>query len=639
MRVYSSRLLGREPSLVLHGGGNTSVKVTERDFFGDELEVLYVKGSGWDLATIEKAGFSPVRMDTLTRLAGITDLRDTDMVTQQRTALLDPYAPNPSVEAILHALIPFRFVDHTHTDAVVTLTNSPDGEARIRALYGDRVLYIPYVMPGFILARTIAEMTAETDWSKLEGMVLLNHGLFTFHDDAQQSYERMITLVSEAEEALKADGAWDAPHQSSRTDSADLVHLSTIRQQVSLEAGRPMLAILDHADAARGFAERDDVFEIATRGPITPDHVIRTKRVPLMVSDDPHADRETYAADYRAYFHAHATEGLTMLDCAPRWAVWPRRGTIAFGESAKRAQQVADISRHTVRAIQWGEALGGWTPLDPRHIFEVEYWELEQAKLKRGGSSPPMQGRVALVTGAQHGIGAAVASALRAEGAAVCALDLDPQVERTYAGIDSLGVVCDVTDSDAVNAAVHACVERFGGLDIVVTNAGNFPLSQSLDTIDDGDWERSDSLNLTSHMKVLRAATPFLKLGIDPAVVIIASRNVLAPGPGVASYSAPKAALTQLGRVAALELAPHGVRVNTLHPDKVFDTALWDDDKLQARADHYGISVAEYKRQNLLRMEVRAEDVGALAAAMASPTFRCTTGAQVPVDGGSNRVV
>ena len=636
LRAYPSQLLGREPSLVLHGGGNTSVKLEVPDFFGDPTEVLYVKGSGWDLASIEPAGFSPVRLDVLKRMAALDALTDADMVREQRVAMLDPTAPNPSVEAILHAVIPFRYVDHTHADAVVTLTNTPDGEARIRALYGERVLYIPYVMPGFVLAREVYRLTKDVDWSKVEGMVLLHHGVFSFADDARESYERMIRLVDEAERSLCEHGAIDAP-ATGEGARPDPIALATLRRRVSDVAGRAMIARFDGRPEAHGFASRPDAADLATRGPVTPDHVIRTKRVPMMFTGDVEAVGR-YAEAYRGFFARHDDGALTMLDPAPRWAVWKDRGVVSFGASAKAADQVKDIAAHTARCFQWGEALGGWTPLGEKDLFEMEYWELEQAKLKKGGATPPLAGQIALVAGGATGIGKATADALRQQGAAVCVLDVRPEVEA-FAGKDALGIVCDLTDRAQVDAAVTRCVETFGGLDIVISNAGTFPPSQPIAELDEETWTRTLDVNVSGHLRVLRAAAPYLERGVSPSVLVVASKNVPAPGPGAAAYSASKAALTQLARVAALEMGPKGVRVNMLHPDKIFDTELWTEEKIRLRAAHYGLSVEAYKRSNLLGLEVVSADVAKIACALVSETFRATTGAQIAVDGGNDRVI
>ncbi len=645
LRVYTSRLLGQQPDLVLHGGGNTSVKITEKDLFGDDEDILYVKGSGWDLSTIEAAGFAPVRLGTLLHMAGFDQLSDTDMVRMQRAAMTDPYAPNPSVEAVLHAIIPFRYVDHTHADAVVTITNTPAGEQKIRDILGDRVLIIPYVMPGFILARKIYDMTRGIDWAQYDGMVLLQHGVFTFADDARQSYENMIELVSIAEHYIEEQagpGSAAPPAPAAEVADAGLRMLAGVRKQVAAARGAAVYALLDDTDDAHAFASLDTVDSIATRGPLTPDHIIRTKQSPLILGAD--NDPETtavddYAAAYRAYFDRNAGAHQTCLDPAPRWAVWKQHGLVAFGATLKEAGIIADINRHTISAICVAEQLGGWQALPEKDLFDMEYWELEQAKLGKQKASPEFQGKVALVTGAASGIGRACVEALLARGAAVAALDINPAIDGMYNRDEVLELVCDVTDGVRLHQSVRQSVRRFGGLDIVVSNAGVFTANETIESMDDDTWRLSMAVNLTSHEQLIKHCVPFLRHGIDPAIVIIASKNVPAPGPGAGAYSAAKAGLTQLARVAALELGKDGIRVNTIHPNAVFDTGVWSDEMLQARANSYGISVEAYRTRNLLHTGVRSKDVAAMACAMAGATFAKTTGAQVPVDGGNERVI
>jgi rhamnose utilization protein RhaD (predicted bifunctional aldolase and dehydrogenase)/NAD(P)-dependent dehydrogenase (short-subunit alcohol dehydrogenase family) len=639
MRVYSSRLLGREPSLVLHGGGNTSVKAEVTDLLGDSKPVLHVKGSGWDLATIEAPGFAPVCLETLKRMAELLELSDPDMVRGQRAAMTDPYAPNPSVEAILHAIIPFTFVDHTHADAVVTLTNTPGGEARIRELYGERVLVVPYTMPGFVLAKVIWQMTQNVDWSQLEGMVLMNHGVFSFADDVRASYERMIELVTLAEEAMEKVGAKVTTASAATVGATALQQLAGTRRAVSQARGEPTIARWNDSPEAVGFANLPNVADIATRGPLTPDHVIRTKRVPLILSNEPENAVKNYGKDYRAYFDRNASADLTCLDPAPRWAVWPGHGVLAFGASVKEAGIIGDITAHTLRAIQKAECLSGWQALPEKDIFEVEYWDLEQAKLRKAGPSATHAGKIALVTGAASGIGRACAEALHKQGAAVMALDIDPTVETQFNAADFVGRVCDVTDNAALQAAVDETVRCFGGLDIVVSNAGTFPSNSRIDAMDNSVWDRSLQINLSSHEQLLQCCIPYLQRGIDPAVVFMCSKNVTAPGPGAAAYSVAKAGLTQLARVAALELGSQGIRINVLHPDAVFDTAIWTDEVLENRAKHYGMTVQEYKTKNLLKVEISSKDVAELACAVLGPLFAKTTGAQIPIDGGNDRVI
>ena len=636
LRAYTSRLLGQSDDLVLHGGGNTSVKDTVTNIFGEQEEILFVKGSGHDLKTIGTDGFAPSRLAHLQRLAELDTLSDTDMMRELRCSMINPAAPAPSVEAILHAVIPHKYVDHTHTDAVVTLSNTVGGEQRIREVYGDDILVLDYVMPGFILAKQVYEATRDIDWSAYRGIILLHHGVFTFSDDAREAYEEMIRIVSEAENHLVSDTkSVGASDEAPEGVGVDPLEFAKLRRALSDERGGPMVARFSPS----GFAELDNIGDCARRGPVTPDHVLHTKRVPMLVTGDAAADVTAYAGEYQQYFDSNATEGLTCLDRAPRWAVYPGSGYATFGINGKRLRICSDIIEHTVKCIQWGEQLGGWEALPASDIFALEYWELEQAKLKKPASDNEFEGRVALVTGAASGIGRAAALRLISEGACVVSLDIDPAVAEVSDSVLYLGLVADLTDSAAVTAALEQAVLHFGGIDILFSNAGSFPPSSPIDATDDAAWSQALGLNLDSHFKVLRAAIPYLREGIDPAVIINASKNVPAPGPGAGAYSAAKAALTQLARVAALELADDGVRVNVLHPDAVFDTGIWTDEVLQARADKYGLSVADYKRRNLMATEVSADDVASAVIALADSTFAKSTGLQITIDGGNERTV
>jgi len=632
LRVYTSRLLGQDTSLVMHGGGNTSVKAKVSDFFGIEHQVLYIKGSGWDLATIEPKGFAAVKMDALLRMAAIKQLSDADMVRQQRAAMLDPNAPNPSVEAILHAIIPYRFVDHSHADALVAITNTPGGRKYVETIYGKRVLIVPYVMPGFILARKVYEMTRGLDWSMCEGIVLLNHGLFTFANTAKESYEKHIRLVTEAEGFIKGITRKPSLNILARRvfqQRTDLLGLARLRQSVSRIQGKAVIALLKKDDQSIAFSQLKNIKALAVRGTLTPDHVIRTKPKPVIIGKDIEGDIKVYAKAYQAYFDRYNTGDLKCLDLAPRWAVWPDHGVVAFGQTMGEARIISDIVDHTMEAVQRAEAMGGWKVLKEKDLFDVEYWELEQAKLSKNPKPLSLQGKVALVTGAASGIGKACVERLKACGANVIGLDIK----------EGASIKCDVTKSSDIKNAVETVVRRFGGLDIIVSNAGVFPPSMDIKDMDQAVWEKSLQLNLTSHQRLMSAAIPFLTHGIDPTIIIIASKNVPAPGPGAGAYSVAKAGLTQLGRVAALELGGKGIRVNMVHPNQVFDTAIWTREVLEKRARHYGLTVEQYKTNNILHTEITSYDVADLVCAMAGPAFSKTTGAQVPIDGGNERVI
>lgn len=637
-RVYTSRLLGRDSALVLHGGGNTSVKITEKDFFGDDVSLCYVKGSGWDLGTIERAGFSPVRMEALVKMSKLPTMSDEDMVLQQRAAMTNPNAPAASIEAILHAILPFRFVDHSHANAIAALTCNADGEARVQEVYGKRVIVVPYVMPGFILAKTIADLISGRDLRAegIQGMVLLKHGLFTFDDDAKKSYELHIEMVTMAEEYLAKKSA-NAPAAKAEA-SQDLLALAKLRQAVSKLRGLPQIARLNSSAEAVGYANLPSVADFGTRGPLTPDHSIRTKRAPAFIGEDMGASLQAFADDYAAYFNRNAS-GQTMLDAAPRFAIWPNQGVLSFGDTAKDANIVADIAASTLTTVQLGEAVGGWQPLPEKDIFDIEYWDLEQAKLRKGPARKIHQGKIALVTGCAAGIGFAIAESLAEQGAQVVGLDIDKEIPDIMKKIGGIGIVVNLTEDKPVQDAIDFVVREFGGIDIVVSNAGIFPKNDHLDVMVQTDWDRTISINLTSHQKLMNKVVPFVKVGCDASIIFVGSRNFKAPGPGASAYSCSKAALTQLCRVAALELAPNRVRVNIVHPDAVFDTKLWTPEALQKSAERYGMTVEEYKTKNLMKVEIKSKDIGNMVSAMAGPLFSKVTGAQIPVDGGNDRVI
>ncbi len=639
LRVYTSRLLGRNPSLVLHGGGNTSVKIKEKNLLGEEETLLYVKGSGWDLETIEAAGFSPVRLNHLLKLAKLKVLSDPQMVNELRTHMTRASAPTPSVEAILHATLPYKYVDHTHADAVITVTNTDGGLKRIKEIYGDSVVIIPYVMPGFDLARLCAERFAADAGPQTRGMVLMNHGIFSFAETAKESYERMIELVTRAEEYLDKHKAWSLPAPIGKAGAAPArKDIAALRREISAATGFPMILAVHSDPVSLVFANRKDIAKISQQGPATPDHVIRTKRVPLVGRDVP-----AYMKSYKQYFTKLAPKAktpVTMLDPAPRVVLDKELGVCAVGRSAKDAAIVFDIYEHTMEIIQRAELLGGWKALPAKDIFDVEYWDLEQAKLKSGSKPPAFAGEVALVTGAASGIGKACVESLLARGAAVVGLDIQPAIETLFKRKDYLGIKCDVTDEFQIQQALERAVRAFGGLDMLVLNAGIFPAGCRIDALSTHEWNKVMRINLDSNLVFMREAHSLLKLAPQGGrVVIIGSKNVPAPGPGAAAYSASKAALNQLARVAALEWGGDHIRINSLHPNAVFDTGIWTDTVLKARAKHYGLTVEQYKKNNVLKTEVTSRDVAELAAEMCGPLFAKTTAAQVPVDGGNERVI
>lgn len=660
LRVYTSRLIGGEPDLVLHGGGNTSVKTTVRDALGEQVRVLCVKGSGADLADVEPAGLPAVELEPLLRLRAMEALDDEAMVRELRRRLLDPHAPNPSVETLLHAFLPHRFVDHTHADAILALGNQPDGAARCRAVFGDEVAILPWIMPGFPLAKAVA--AAVESRPDCQGVVLLHHGLFTFGDTARQSYERTIALVDRAERhvagrpvpaMLRGD---PPPLPAAERRALWRRALPLLRGALAgAEPAARVVAEVRAGDAVASFAAHADARALCATGPITPDHALRTKGRYLFLSRGEAVDRDLLrrAVDgfvdwYAGYFERSAAPrgAAAMRPPPPVVAVVEGAGLCAFQPRREAARAAADIAEHTVRVWAQGRDLGRFTPLSEDELAAMEYWPLELAKL--GRQRPPvLSGQVALVTGAAGAIGCGIAEVLLENGACVLLTDLDSARLQVVAArlarfADRLATeVCDLTDAAAVARLFDACVLAFGGLDVVVPNAGVGHVGELAD-LDPVQFERVLAVNTTATLHVLRHAAAVLRdQGTGGSVVLQVSKNAFAPGRGFGAYSASKAAVLQMGRIAALELAAHGVRVNMINADAVFGddevpSRFWQEigpERMRARGLDAAALRAFYRERNLLKVAVTPRDVGEAVLFFASARTP-TTGAVLPVDGG-----
>jgi rhamnose utilization protein RhaD (predicted bifunctional aldolase and dehydrogenase)/NAD(P)-dependent dehydrogenase (short-subunit alcohol dehydrogenase family) len=661
LRTYSARLLGADPDLVLHGGGNTSVKTTVTGLLGETIPVLCVKGSGWDLATIEPPGHPAVRLQELQALRALPALSDEEMVAAQRRNLIDPAAPNPSVEALLHAFLPHAFVDHTHAVALLALADQPDAAEICRQVYGERVALVPYVMPGFDLALAAAaayeqaEERARATGVELEGMVLLKHGLFSFGATAKQSYERMIALVFQAEERLaQASSAAPSSPPPAVTPPAGgaAALLPVLRGALARAAqaeGAPLRWLLALRDTplTRSVVDDPRLADWARRGVATPDHVIRTKAFPLVLPADPSPSAiekalARYIADYKAYVerqNARVGGSKKPLDPLPRLVAVPGLGLIGIGRSAADAAVSADIAEAWARTLLAAEAVGRFDPVDEADTFDMEYWSLEQAKLGKGVEKP-LARHVVLVTGGGGAIGAATARAFATAGAEVAVLDLDPEAAAAAAaacGPQALPLAADVTDPAAVGAAIARVAARFGGLDIVVSNAGA-AWTGAIADLADADLRACFELNFFAHQSVSQAAMAVFRAQNGGAAVLggqllyNVSKQALNPGPDFGAYGIAKAALLALMRQYALEQGASGVRANGLNADRI-RSGLLDDAMIRERSTARGVSEAAYMAGNLLGAEVRATDVADAFVALAR--LERTTGALITVDGGN----
>jgi len=636
--AYASRLLGADVSLVLHGGGNSSIKQKDLDAYGEPIEALWVKGSGSDMATLTVDGLTPLDLNAVRRMSEAHEMSDLVMKNALRGAMLDGDAPGPSVESMVHAAIPDAAVLHTHADALLAISNTASGQASIESLYGDRAIIIPYIRSGFRAGRAVARAISESYTSDTIAIVLMDHGIFTFGETPRDAYDHMIDLVTEAERFVEQNAhATSETGRGSEVSRVAALDLATLRSAISQVAGKPFIARRHTDPLSWAFSQDPELESIAGRGPITPDHVIWTRTVPMFGRDV-----TAYADAYTSYYedHKHTATVTEMLDPAPRVVFDPEFGMVTVGPSVAAADAAGDIYLQTIPVIRSAEALGGYTSRPASDFFDVEYWELEQSKLSRAFRQGEFTGEVAVVTGAASGIGRACARELLARGAAVIGLDINPAVPNTFSDAAFLGIGCDLADADATSLALDAGVTRFGGIDMLVAAAGLFPESAPIANHDPVAWRRAMSVNVDAFAALLSLVHPFLALAPRRGrVAVVGSKNVAAPGPGASAYSASKAAANQLTRVATLEWAADGIRVNSVHPDAVFDTALWTDELLAERAARYSMSVEDYKRRNLLSIEITSADVAEVVAATLGDTFSRVTGAHIPIDGGNDRVI
>ena len=659
LRIYSSRLLGADPALVLHGGGNTSVKAAARERTGEPVEVLYVKGSGWDLGTIEPAGFSACRLDPLQRLCRLDTLSDDDMVAALRSQLLDPSSPTPSVEALLHAFLPGKFVDHTHADAVLALQDQPNARDIAAEVWGTTFLFIPYVMPGFALAKRVVELGR--DLEGIHGLILEQHGIFTWGATAEESYERMIAGVTEAEEwrlkrrppARVVSVAAGAPDATARRRVQ--AEIAPRLRGAIVRAGQKHFVIQWRADdAIIALLGRADARAITARGTVTPDHVIRTKPQPLWIDAAGRGDSAAmitacesavvaYAREYEAYFKrcsAKSSRPLMRLDSAPRVVFVSGVGALTIGRTVDDARIVGDIVARSAQVIQDAESVGSFHPVSEQDLFDVEYWSLEQAKLATSTSTGPLAGQIAFVTGGASGIGLATAEHLLTLGAHVFVTDraADPlSVALATLGVRFgtrvAGGPCDVTSAADVAAAVEQTVMTFGGIDVLVSNAGTAPQGLLHTAEGEATLERSLEINLLGHQRIARAVTEvMLAQGAGGCLLFNASKSALNQGPEFGPYAVAKAGLLSLMRQYAVDLGAYGIRSNAVNADRI-RTELFAGGVLEARAKARGLSAEAYFRQNLLCRETTASDVAKAFGWLAGA--KATTGAVITVDGGN----
>jgi rhamnose utilization protein RhaD (predicted bifunctional aldolase and dehydrogenase)/NAD(P)-dependent dehydrogenase (short-subunit alcohol dehydrogenase family) len=668
LRTYTSRLLGSDGGLVLHGGGNTSVKGMHRNIFGQEVPALFIKASGLNMATIEPEGHIPLDLDYLKRLCGLPDLSDQAMAAEFQLYRLVPGTAAPSIETLSHAYLPAKFIDHTHADAILVLTNQPDGEKLVREALGNGVVTIDYVKPGFKLATGVA--AAFDAHPGCRAMVWMRHGITTWGSTARESYEAMIDLVMQAEE-FAARRASRPLVVVVRTPVAEaekrlLTAAPVVRGLLAQPSGDPdrpyqrvILQPLVNQEVL-DFLGSDRGKELALTPALTSDHLIRTKALPLWVDNPEYSDPaklraqlstalETYASEYRAYLNRHAAlmpAGMKPFDALPRVVLLPGLGVLCAGKDARAARIARDITAHTLAAKAKIAAMGTYQGLGEQHLFEVEYFTLQHAKLRT--DEPPLGREVAIVTGAAGAIGSAIAEGLLAQGCHVALTDLpgtalDGLAEELKArhGERVLSVPLDVTGPASVAQGFNAVTRTWGGVDLIIINAGVAMVS-SLEQMDFQAFQRVERVNTEGTLLLLREAARHFRLqGTGGDIILVSTKNVFMPGAKFGAYGATKAAAHQLARIASQEMAELGVRVNMVAPDAVFShggrrSGLWAEvgpDRMRARGlDEKGLE-EYYRQRNLLKATVTAEHV-ARAVLFFATRQTPTTGATIPVDGG-----
>jgi rhamnulose-1-phosphate aldolase/alcohol dehydrogenase len=658
--VYASRLVGAETSLVVWGGGNTSIKTRERDHRGREIDVLRVKGSGSDLKSIQRKDFPGVRMDDILALLPRDDMGDQEMVSYLAHALQDPGGVRPSIETLLHGFVAAPAVVHTHADAIVSLTNNDQAIQTLVDVYGKDVIPLEYRRPGFKISRDVADTIREHPEAK--ALVLAKHGTICWGGSVKEPYEATIDLITRAEDAIRerrrGRHVFGAPRVRVLEPAERRATALALAPKLRGQLGRRARVVVSFDDSAPvlEFVSSSEAPVLSQVGPATPDHTIYTKRLPAYVATD--GDPATLAVDveagvkrfvdeYTRYFEAHNREGATLLDPMPRVVLVPGLGMFTAGKDRRTAGIVNDIYHHTIDVIGNAAAFGRYTSLTAQDAFDVEYWPLELYKLTLAPPEKELARRVALVTGGASGIGKAVAKKLAAEGAHVVVTDLDGDGARAVAddvvkavgGGRALGVGMDVTQEASVRAAFEEAVLAYGGVDIIVSNAG-IAHGAAVADMRLEDWERSFAVNARGHFLVAREAMRLLVAqGLGGALVFVATKNVMSPGKDFSAYSASKAAEAQLAKVLALEGAPHGIRSNIVNPDAVFqDSKLWSEDIRRERAAAQGITIDQledfYRKRNLLAARILPEDVAEAVLFLASDRSAKTTGCTLTVDGG-----
>lgn len=660
--VYTSRLIGANPNLVLWGGGNSSIKVDGRDHKGLPTRILWIKGSGSDMRTITPGNFTPLRLDDLLPLRKRKAMTDEEMVAYQLKSVLEPKAPKPSIETLLHAFLPATHIYHTHADAICVLTDTTNSRKIVEDVFGKGVAVVDYIRPGFLLSKWVSD--AYGKHPGLRGIILDKHGLITWGETAKEAYDRTIRMVSEAERyaARKKRGKQAMgpiqvkPPARKERHAVAAALVPVLRGEVS--QNKRMIFQFDDSQRVLNFAGSAEARRLTQIGPFTPDHLLHTKPWPLFVKTKNPRDKagliseirkacEAYRERSVKYFNRYKTEGVTMLDPNPRVILIPGIGMFTTGKDRRSAGITRDLYLHTMAVIEAAEAIDAYRSIPTREICNFEYWPMENYKLTLLPPEKEFSRKVVLITGGAGAIGRAIAESFVEAGASVILADIQmdkteaavAQINARAGGEQAVALEMDVTDEKSVRRGFETAALHFGGLDIFVSNAG-IARCAAVDQLNRADWDASLAVNATGHFLTSKAALRIMKAqGLGGAVVVVATKNVLAPGKDFGAYSASKAAQAQLARIMAIENAEAGIRVNMVNPDGVFEeSGLWSKEIREERARAHKVPPEGledfYAKRNLLQTRISARDVAQSVLFLSSDRAAKTTGAILPVDGG-----
>ncbi len=645
LRVYTTQLLGKNNNLVLHGGGNTSVKTVIKDIDGENHNVLCVKGSGWDMADIEPEGLPAVKLDPLLSLKNKKYITDENMVNFQKRNLINTKSPNPSVETFLHAFLPFKYVDHTHADAVLNVTNRPNGLNFCKKIFRDNVGIVPYVMPGFLLAKKVHEIYSKNQ--DVNCLILMNHGIFTFGSTAKESYDLMIKYVSQAERAIKKLKIKKVKQIVNFSTKYNSHEISPIIRGLLTEKKTDQKFIVNYRlnEHIKYFMNGKDVKTYSSKGTITPDHVIRVKPFPLIISPKKSsslsdfqqiAEKEikSFRKKYLSYFNQNklkVKEEKTMLDTSPRIVFVQNIGMFSIGTNFKAAKIAGDLAEANAKVISSVEETSKYQTIAKKDIFDIEYWSLEQAKINK--EKKLLEGNVVVVTGSSGTIGFETYKMFKNNGAEVVLLDNNlSKLRQIQSNIDDLCIHCDVRNKKSVKNAFNLICKEFGGVDILISNAGSAS-EGTIGEVNDKVLRQSFEDNFFSHQNCAAEAVKIMmKQKHNGCLLFNISKQSVNPGKNFGPYGLPKAALLSLCKQYALDYGAYGIRSNGVNADRI-KSGLMNNKMIKARAQARSVSTNDYMKGNLLLDEVKGEDVAKAFFHLA--ISKKTTGAVLTVDGGN----